>query len=160
MTPISSEKKKQFAKFQQEASYQSKVDLVKVKLTELNKVQLAESLVQTKEEKDALEEQVYDVNVRLEAMYQLLNEQLDDEGITSFKLPNGRPFWQQADVYVKVEDSSLFYPWLKAQPGGEDFFTVNYQTSASLTKSMIERGEAVPPGLGVYIKHMIKTRKV
>ena len=121
MSPVSAEKKKQFTKFQQEPSYQSKVDKVKEKLQELNKVQLAESLVLSKEERDALDAQVYDVNVRLEAIFQLINDRLDDEGITSFKLPDGRPIWQQADVYVKVEDAGSFYAWLKEQPGGATF---------------------------------------
>jgi hypothetical protein len=159
VTPLTKTQKAQFSKFAQEPLYQEKVDAIKALLTELNKVQLAETLVQFKEEKDALEEQTYDLNVRLEAVMQLLNDRLEDEGITSFNLKDGRCVYQQSDVYVKVENREDFHTWLRTQEDGESFFSVNYQTCAALTKSRIEQGETIPPGLNVFIKQLVKTRK-
>jgi hypothetical protein len=179
MTPLTKDQKAQFAKYQQEPEYQERVDKAKAyfcvtcgvelgshddqhpfrPLNSLTKVDLAHELALDKAAKEDLENLVKARNLRIEAIQQLMNVQLEDEGVTSFKLPDGRTFFQKQDVYVSVDNKEEFYSWLEANPSFDDLWSVNYQTASSLVKSRIQDGVEVPPGIKVFVKETIQIRR-
>lgn len=157
MTKKSNIDKKGLVKFEQPATWQSEIDRIKQTYREqgvTDKVELAITLAEIRREKDGLEEQVGICNTRIEALNQMLLLVLEDEGINSFRLPDGRQFIGKGMVLPSVQDREAFYTWVKKNKM-EELFTINYQTAAAMIKERMENGLAVPPGVAVFIKESI-----
>ena len=178
--PVTKEQKAQFVKFEAPPEHQQRVDAIKNStcatckkaidecdgshpfhpLSAMTNVQLAHELAAQKNTKEALEAQVKVANEWIEAINQLMNTLFEDAGFTSFKLPDGRTFFQKQDVYVSIENKEEFYAWIDTNvEDPRSLYSVNYQTAASLVKSRIEEGKELPPGAKVFIKETVQIRK-
>jgi hypothetical protein len=186
--PVTKEQKEQFARFEQPPDYQTRVDEVKnstcalcwvpkeehqngggtgtpgahafISLSSMSNVELAHILAEAKTNKELHEALVKKDNEKIEAINQLMNVLFEDAGYTSFKLPDGRTFFQKQDVYVSVEQKEEFYAWLDANVEDPDsLYSINYMTAASLVKTRIEEGKELPPGVKVFIKESVQIRK-
>lgn len=153
--------KKNLVKYEQEPSYQDKIDRAKLDLREdglTDKVKLAVRFDELKKEEDRLNDELRVNAILQQAITQMVVDILDEEGITKFTLPDGRTFYQEQKVYASVQNREEFYTWLRANGLG-DVFTVNYQTAASIVKERLETGQDVPPGTAAFLQTALRRRK-
>lgn len=112
-------------------------------------------------QKDELEDQISCLNVDIEALNQLLLEQLEAAGLTSMKAEDGKNFFMNVEPTVKVIDRGLLEAHIEAHPELEYLYGIMWQSLNSLVKEKLEKGEddSIPPGTEVYIKTNIRMRK-
>lgn len=145
-------------KFVQPDTWQNKIDKVKKEeYAKLGKMELCKEFLRIDTEKEKLKDQLSDLNTREEALNQLMVDFLETEGDSSVRNIYGT-FFIKDDPYCSVTDKTLFNNWVKGE-GMEDLFSVNYQTTAGLTKARLEAGQNVPPGITVFMKTSIGHRK-
>lgn len=156
--PLTQDAKKKLVQFQQEPTWQEEIDLVKQQLLDLSKVELAERLRATKELKEGHEREVHQLNTILEAVNQLMVPILEEEGISSFKLPDGYTFFVNVDARVKVLDKTAYHAWIR-EKGLVEFFDIHSSRTASLAKEALMQGEELPGGLEAYYQSSIRFRK-
>lgn len=157
--------KGQLTKFTNELDYQDRVNDEKNKIREFlssrgrscSAANFGEVLIESRREKDRLEELEKEQNLRIEALNQILVELLEGEDYTSLKMTNGVSLTIKDDVYANVENKEIFYNWIEEQ-GLDDLFSVNYQTMASMVKTKLIDGLPIPPGIKTYFKQSITVR--
>jgi hypothetical protein len=149
--------KGQLVRFTQPVEWQQKIDKQKQELQELSLKQLCEHMVATRAQKDQLNSALEDLNTELEALNQLMLEELETEGLTSIKTEQGT-FYIQDEPYASVQSKTELIAWVK-ETGQEELLSLNYMTLSSLTKGRLEAGENPPRGVNVFLKSTIRTRK-
>ena len=151
--------KSKIAKFQEEPTYQEKVDKEKEPYLGLNKMTLAKAMRDTKLERDEAESKLSAIKLRYEALQQLLIEALDESDENSFTLTDGWQFVQVVKVGASVipGQREVFYKWAKDN-GQEDMFTINAQTAAAFVRERLEEGQEAPPGISVFLKTNITVK--
>ena len=151
--PLTHDQKKKLVKFQEEATWQEKIDEVKKQLLDLDKVGLAERLKATRELKDAAEAEVKGLNVVVEAVSQLMEAILENEGVTSFRPASGVAagylFSVQIKARVVVTDKAAYHQWIREQ-GLTEFFDIHSSRTSSMANEALMAGEALPAGLQAY----------
>lgn len=123
-----------------------------------NKVTMAKELRKIIRSKEELETQISELNVKIEALNQMLVDELEDEGITKFTLPEGLTTYQEQRVYVAIQDKEKFYEWIDAN-GLDDLYTVHSSTASALVKERLENGQELPPGAAAFLKASIRFRQ-
>jgi hypothetical protein len=154
-----SQLKGKIAQFTQPDDWQQKIDKLKKELALGKKktVELTGIFDVARQKKEALQEQISEVNTELEAVQQVLLAQLEEQDITSLKDTAGNTFFVKDDPYCSIEDRGLFNAWVK-ETGQEDLFSVNYQTVSAITKDALVNAKALPPGVRVFMKSSIQKR--
>jgi predicted acyl esterase len=109
-------------------------------------------------EKDALNEQLSDVNLELEALTQILVDKLEETGLTQVRLTDGSTLSLKDEPYTKVTDRETFVAWIKSQ-GLDALLSVNYMSANSLVKERLMAGEPAPDGVDVFLKTSLTRRK-
>ena len=144
-----------------EPAYQQKVEAVKAAILEelpRHASALASEYISIREEKDAAEEVLSEINLRLEAVSQLMSEQFDVEGASSMRL-NGKGL---VSIYYepapKVEDKEAFRLWCLAN-GLERSMQLWPTTTASLLKERLSNGEPEMDGVTAYARRVIRFTK-
>jgi hypothetical protein len=114
---------------------------------------LGEAYDEVRQEKEALEHAVGELNVQLEALTQLLVERLEDAGLTSIKLETGGSFLLMDTPYASVKDKQKCREWFE-QHDQRELLNVHTSTLNAFIKSRLETGEdpdAIEQELGVKI---------
>ena len=123
----------------------------------LTKEQIARNLAATRDELDALEDQVSDLQ-RQRAQYELaLAEVMEDGGEAMFKLDSGASFSVQVEPYAKVADRDVLRDWLISN-GFLEQLALPWQTLNSVAKQRLEDGEEPPPGVELFLKRKVVLR--
>ena len=144
-----------------EPAYQEKVNAVKVELLKelpRHAIALATHYAALRAAKDAVEEQLSDVNLQLEAISQLLVDQYESEGGTSVKLHDGHTVSVQYEPYAQVVDREPFRLWCVANDL-EKALTLPWQTTNAITKERLLAGLAEPDGIKAHARTKIVLRK-
>lgn len=149
--------KSTMTRFVQPETWQQKIDKVKLELKSKNRIDLCKELTFLWSEKDKIKEKLAELNTREEAICQIMVDQLEGEEEISFKNPFGT-FFLKDDPYCTIENKNDYLAWIEQQ-GLHDILTVNYQTMAGMTKTRLENGEELPPGIKVFMKTSIGHRK-
>jgi hypothetical protein len=145
--------KEKFVRFVQEPSYQQLVDKQKQVYLPMSRLDRCVQLMEARKKKDELEDLVKLRNIEIEALNQLLVEDL--EGEDESKVTNTAGTFSIRDSpYPQVKDRVAYLKWIREQDL-EDLLTVNYQTTAGMVKDRIEKGEEIPPGIEVFVKTSI-----
>lgn len=145
--------KEKFVKFVQEPTYQALIDKQKQVYLPKSRLERCQLLASAKKEKEKLEDLIKLRNIELEALSQLLVDDL--EGEDESKVVNSAGTFAIKDSpYPQVKDRAAYLAWIR-QEGLEDLLSVNYKTTEGMVKGMIEKGEALPPGIEVFIKTSI-----
>jgi len=148
--------------FTQEPSRQAEVDKVKSSTPEeggllgFNRLQLCSELHDADIEKKDLEDQLKDINTRREAINQLLLPTMEDTGESKFTNSYGT-FYLRDEPYSKVVDKQQYLKWI-VEKGLEALLAVPYQSTNAQVKSLLEEGEATPPGIEVFLKTTVGRR--
>lgn len=140
-------------------AYQEKVNAVKQAIAadpdfKLHASWLATEYAGLRAEKNTAEAVVSDVNLRLEAVSQLMTEQFEVEGVTSMKVA-GSAISVYMEPYAQVADKEAFRLWCVAQ-GLERQMSLPWQTTNSLTKARLLEGDPEPDGVTCYAKVRIR----
>lgn len=136
--------------------YQTKVQAVKDAMRAdpdfpLHASFLAKEYAAIRAEKERAAEVLSEVNLRLEAVSQLMFDQYEAEGVTSMDV-DGRSVACRLVPYAKAEDKEAFRLWCEADPDLRRKMVLPWQTINSLTGQMLANGEELPPGITVWAK--------
>lgn len=143
----------------EEPSYQEKVNAIRSEIVsepdfQLHASTLAKRYVDIRLEKNELEEAMYEVNLRLTAVEQLLVDQYEAEGTTSLKLDSGDNVSVQMEPYAQVVDKEAFRLWC-LEEGLANLMTIPWASTNSMTKTRLLEGEPEPPGVKAYARSKI-----
>lgn len=117
---------------------------------------VAEAYNEAREIKESLEEDLSKQNVTVEALLRVLTDALEAAGLTSIRTDR-YSFSTSPEPYPSVIDRPALRAW--SQVHMPDSLALPWQTLASVTKAALESGEAIPPGVEVFIKTKLTRRK-
>lgn len=102
-------------------------------------------------EKEALEKQLYDTNLELNAIVEMLTDRYEIDGITSLKLASGERVSIQYEPHAVVEDKEKIWNWCK-ENGYEREMQLAWGTLNAITKERLLAGQSEPEGVRAYTK--------
>jgi hypothetical protein len=149
--------------FQEESSYQEKVNDEKLLILgsandeDANVTRLASLFVAAKQTKDAYEDKISELNVRLEALSQMIVEHLEGEQIQKVELASGALIYLQDTPYPIVKDRDAVLDWIKKQKM-QSLLTVHFQTLKAMTSERLVTGKPCIPGTEVFLKTQARVR--
>lgn len=108
--------------------------------------------------KEGLEAMLYEINLRLEAVSQMMCDQFDVEGVSSMKLSSDARVAVQYEPYAKVDDRSKLKAWCEKNGLG-DRLALPWQTLNSIVKERLLLGEPEPDGVSATSKPKIVLRR-
>ncbi len=140
--------------------WQSKVDAVKGVMTAdpefpITSVDLAREYTLLREEKSQLDKQVSDLNLRLEAVTQLMGEQFEKDDMPGIRI-GGYAISTYMEPYAQVVDPEAYRAWVLADDDLRRQMTLSWQTTNSLMKARLLEGESEPPGVTAFAKLRIR----
>jgi hypothetical protein len=142
---------------QEDQGWQAKIDLYKEAMTDLETPELARRFSIARARKRQLEEEVSLCSTEMEAMSQLLVQNLQNSETQSVHLNTGETVFVQIEVYPANVDKDQLRAWVMVE-GMLELLTVNYQTLAGLTKERLINGQEPPPGVEVFLKSKARVR--
>lgn len=143
--------------FQQESSFQAKVDEMKAQFVGLAATDLVREYKLARQQKQDHEEQIADLNVGLEAISQLLVDQMEAGGLMKFSLASGETCFQQTEPYSSIQDQQALLAWIKKQRL-QSLLTLQWQTMNALNKERLIAGKPPLPGTQVFLKTSIRLK--
>jgi hypothetical protein len=140
----------------EEPNYQLKVEAKKREIfgeigDALSSGSVAQLYKNARLEKEDLEEQLYDTNLELTAITQMLIDRYEIDGISSLKLDSGEKVSIQYEPYAVVEDRAKVWEWCK-ENGYEREMQLNWATLNAVTKDRLLQGLSEPEGVRAYVK--------
>ena len=148
-------------RFKPEETYQSKVAVKKDGLLEQlprdTSAELVRAYVQARDEVSEAKKKLYEANLQLEAVTQLLTDRFEDEDITSIKV-SGATVRVQIEPYAVIKDKELFRLWCINNDLKESL-ALPWSTANMITKERVLAGEPEPSGIEVYQKHKVVLSK-
>lgn len=149
--------KKMLPKFELEPDFRAKVDEAKKAFIGCDAPEMARAFAITRREKQGLEAQIKMQNVELEALSQLLVENLEDSEVQKIQLATGETVYLQDEPYATVEDRSKVMAWMRSRKLTA-MFTVQWQSFNAMVKDMLVQGKPIPPGTKVFMKTSARLR--
>jgi len=124
--------------------YQERVELAKAEFAEQRtSAARTEKYVEIRREKDRLEDIMSVINLRLEAITQLLVEAYESEDLQTIKLGDGASVSVQLEPYVGVVNKEAFRQWCLAQHLEREMH-LHPSTATALMKERLLSGESMP----------------
>jgi len=135
------------------AKYQWKVDQEKEKIPiEMRTpAALAEYYATLKTEKKNFDEKKYELNLKLEAVAQMLALVYEGEGISSQTLRGVGAVRTQSEPYAHVADKEEYRQWC-VENGFEQQMTLPWTTTNKTLKDLLLEGGTPPPGIEAYFR--------
>jgi hypothetical protein len=112
---------------------------------------LAREYAAIRAEKERAAAALSEVNLRLEAVSQLMFDQYEVEGVTSMDV-DGRSVACRLVPYAKAEDKEAFRQWCLADADLARKMVLPWATVNKLSGDMLANGEELPPGITVFAK--------
>ncbi len=137
--------------FKQEDSWQQKIDEMKSQFVGCDTAELARALVMARNFKQGHEERVKSYNTEIEALSQLLVDNLESSEIQKVGLATGETVYLQSEPYATVTDKPKVMAWLKKHKM-QALFSIHWKSYNSLIKEMLIDGKPVPDGTSVFMK--------
>jgi len=141
--------------------YQDKVNILKQQIVAdgpMSATSITAMYVAIRDEKERVEDELSEINLRLKAYEQLLVDQFEQEGAYSIKLETGVSVSVQVEPYAQVKDREVFRIWC-IQNGLERSLALPWQTTNSLTKERLLEGEPEPAGVQAVARNKIVLRR-
>jgi len=143
--------------FEQEPSFQQKVEEYKSKCLQLETSELVKMFSSVRQTKKNLEEVISKANIELEALSQLLVENFEASGLTKITLESGLSCFQQTEPYSSVIDQASLLLAVKKEKL-QNLLTLSWQTMNALNKERLVAGQPPLPGTAVFLKTSIRLR--
>lgn len=144
-------------KFALDTTFQSKVDESKLSYQSLSTAEMARAFGMFRKEKQQYEDGIKKLNVTLEALSQLLVEQMEADTVQKIQLDTGETCYIQSDPYSNIENRDELIAWLKKHKLAS-MLTVQWQTMNAVNKERLVNGEAPLPGTKVFLKTAARLR--
>lgn len=141
--------------------YQQKVQAVKDAMTaeqdfKMHATWLAQIYADIRDEKEEAETAMSAINLRLEAVKQLMADQFENEGVSALHTDSGRRISIYLEPYAQVVDREAFRVWCEADPDLRRKMALPWQSTNSLTKARLLEGEPEPPGVTIWAKTVVR----
>ena len=152
----------------EDSAWQEKVEKEKENIlggvsevSDANVVKLAVEYCKERNKKDALDDKLAAVKIRIEAYAQIIAEILQDQEMESIALSTGDSVSLSDDIYPRVTSKKDLYNHLQKIYGKDLIFmlTLNSGTLKTMTKTQLEQGKPTLPGTDVFLKTTIKRTK-
>lgn len=144
-------------KFEIPPEWKVKVEKAKETYQALSPTELAREYKMQRELKDQFETAIKGCNTELEALSQLLVENLEGEELQKIQLASGDTVSIASDLYTTVNDKPAFHAWVKRNKL-EQLLSMHYKTLNGLMKEMAVNGKPFPSCVGVYFKTSARLR--
>jgi len=131
--------------------YQQRVDIAKKEVEAKTPTELARAYVGLRAEKDAVEAVLSVLTLRIEAVFQLMEDAYEAEGLRTLALAEGGSVAVQPEPYSTVKDKEVYRLWCIEQ-GMEHSMHLWPSTTQALVKERMLVGHEPPPGVEVFIK--------
>jgi hypothetical protein len=136
--------------------YQEKVEAVKTAMAsdpgfQMNAINLAREFCAIRAEKDAATKVLSEINLRLEAVSQMMADQYEVEGVSTIRI-DGRPVSTRLEPWAKVIDRELFREWCERDPDLRRLMSLPWMTVNKITKDRLIEGEPEPPGVTIFAR--------
>lgn len=140
----------------EEPAYQAKVEAKQREIfgeigSALSSGSIAQLYATSRMEKEELEKKLYEVNLELNAITQMLVDRYEIDGINSLKLDSGETIRLQYEPYAVVEDREKVWQWCKDN-GHEREMQLHWSTLNTITKDRLLQGQSEPDGVRAYVK--------
>lgn len=128
-------------------------------IRQLSDFQINKIYVGVRDQIDAHNVQLKQLNLEEEALTRLMVERFEEAGVHKVDFDNGTQIGISVEPYPYVSDQKAFMGWIK-EKGLESMLTLNYQTMASLVKERLEGKvkEPLPAGVEVFMKDKLSCR--
>ena len=143
--------------FEQPQDFQAKVNEVKKLFAGYNVTELARAFSNERREKQDLEARVKMQNISLEALSQLLVENLESQELQKIQLETGETCFLHSEPFASVIDKSAVLAWIKKRKL-QSLLGVHWSTFNAFIKEMIVEGKPLPPGTSVYLRTSARIR--
>lgn len=148
---------------QEEPTYQAKVDAKKREIYEeigdaLSSASIAILYKRIRQDKEAAEKILYDINIEMNAITQMLVDRYEIDEITSMKLETGDSVSIHYEPYAVVEDKEKIWEWCRAN-GYEREMQLSWNTLNAITKERLIQGQPEPDGVRAYTRVKPSYRK-
>jgi hypothetical protein len=125
----------------------------------MNPATIASEYAERDAKKKALEAEISELNVQLEALSELGVACLEDEGLQKVDLATGGYVSISDRPYTSTEDRAELFKWIKKNKM-QSLLTLNYQTLSGMNNDRLIAGKPVIPGTRVFIKTRLTVRGV
>jgi hypothetical protein len=143
--------------FEQEPSFQQKVDEAKNAFLNCTAIDLVREFNLARQMKKKHEEKIVEANIELEALSQLLVESFEASGLSKITLENGLSCFQQTEPYSSVSDQQALLAFLKKEKM-QALLSLAWGTMNALNKERLVAGKPPLPGTAVFLKTSIRLR--
>lgn len=152
--------KLRLARLGEEPKYQEKVNIVKQEIRESLGARLQASILAglyeaERDEKAKIQELLSEINLKITALEQLIDEVYEVEDVTNIKLANGSAINVQREPYAQVVDRDEVRIWA-IKTGLERSLTLPWQTLNSHVKELLTLGEPLPPGVKLWSRSSVR----
>lgn len=142
--------------FKVDEGWQQRIDAVKGTLVGLGAPDLARRFKILKDEKKSHEAEVEVINTELEALSQLLVEEMEADLLQKIQLTTGETAYIQDEPYSAVEDRDKVVAYFLKH--AKAALTVVWQTLNAMNKERLIQGQAPLPGTKVFMKSSARLR--
>lgn len=122
--------------------------------TEITGSALALEYTLLRREKGRIEDELSGVNLRLEAVKQLMLVQFEQEGVKSVTLADGTNVRHQPEPHAVVKNPDVFRQWC-IDNGLERSLQLPWAKTNAMTKEFLLRGETPPDGVEAFQKDKV-----
>lgn len=147
----------QLPAFELEPVFQQKVTDAKTAYQALSVADLAREFGMQRKEKDAHEEAIKVINVELEALSQLIVEDLEAGDLQKVQIASGATVYTQVEPYSSVENKEALFAYIK-KAKMQALLTLPWQTLNALNKERLIGGKPVLPGSRCFLKTSARLR--
>lgn len=147
--------------FEQNPTYQAKVDAAKehYRKNNLDLRQMAESMASCQGYKEAQENAISLVNIEIEALSQMLVDEMRAQGLEKLGLANGLTLSVEIQPYSSTENKDQMMNYFRRNKILRTLLTVNFQTLSALNKDRLAEGKPPIPGTKIFAKVSAKLRR-
>jgi len=143
--------------FQQEPSFQQKVEDAKKKYLKFEAANLIAAFSLERQNKKNYEEEISKRNIELEALSQLLVENFEASGLAKLSLASGETCYTQTEPYSSVADQAVLLAFVKKQKM-QNLLSLAWGTMNALNKERLINGKPPLPGTQVWLKTSVRLR--
>ncbi len=143
----------------EEPSRQEELNKVKVQWRDKSIGEISEEFRRIYDAKEKLKDQLYNVQIELDAMEQLVVDHLTAVQLEQIRTTDGSTtLYIKDDVYCKQVNRAEYLAWIE-ETGRKDLLSVHPNTMAAMTIERLEKGQPLPPGITAQFNPKIRIRR-
>lgn len=147
--------KDKLRQFVPEPTYQDAVDEIKKVWVKLSPKEMGEEFKGLKLRKIEISDEEKEINMKIEALSQLLVEWMEREEIESVRLDSGGVLTQTLSPYPRVVDEEQLLAWLREEHPTERL-KLPWAVLERIVRERLEEGHPLPDGVEVFLKNSVK----